>query len=68
MHGLNYASEDQLVPAREKLAKGAGSLSGHSGLRLQIEGCTDSVRTDEYNQTLSAALGSSVSNTATCGR
>ena len=39
--------------AREKLAKVAGIISGHPGLRLQVEGHTDSVGSDEYNQKLS---------------
>ncbi len=46
--------------AREKLAKVAGIVSGHPGLRLDVEGHTDSVGTDEYNQTLSEQRGSSV--------
>ena len=36
--------------AREKLAKVAGIVSGHPGLRLDVEGHTDSVGGDEYNQ------------------
>jgi outer membrane protein OmpA-like peptidoglycan-associated protein len=39
--------------AREKLAKVAGIVSGHPGLRLDVEGHTDSVGGDEYNQRLS---------------
>jgi outer membrane protein OmpA-like peptidoglycan-associated protein len=39
--------------AREKLAKLAGIVSGHPGLRLAVEGYTDSVGGDEYNQQLS---------------
>lgn len=46
--------------AREKLAKVAGIVSGHPGLRLDVEGHTDSVGTDEYNQVLSQERGSSV--------
>ena len=46
--------------AREKLAKVAGIVSGHPGLKLEVEGHTDSVGTDEYNQTLSDQRGSSV--------
>ena len=37
--------------AREKLAKVAGIVSGHPGLRLDVEGYTDSVGGDDYNQT-----------------
>jgi outer membrane protein OmpA-like peptidoglycan-associated protein len=39
--------------AREKLAKVAGIVSGHPGLKLDVEGHTDSVGGDEYNQRLS---------------
>lgn len=46
--------------AREKLAKVAGIVSGHPGLKLEVEGHTDSVGTDEYNQTLSDQRGASV--------
>jgi outer membrane protein OmpA-like peptidoglycan-associated protein len=46
--------------AREKLAKVAGILSGHPGLRLDVEGHTDSVGGDEYNQRLSEQRGEAV--------
>ncbi len=46
--------------AREKLAKVAGIVSGHPGLKLDIEGHTDSVGTDSYNQNLSEKRGDSV--------
>jgi outer membrane protein OmpA-like peptidoglycan-associated protein len=36
--------------AREKLARVAGILAGHPGLQLQVEGYTDSVGGDDYNQ------------------
>lgn len=39
--------------AREKLAKVAGIVAGHPGLRLEVEGHTDSVGGESYNQTLS---------------
>jgi outer membrane protein OmpA-like peptidoglycan-associated protein len=39
--------------AREKLAKISGILLAHAGLTLQIEGHTDSVGTDDFNQQLS---------------
>ncbi len=39
--------------AREKLAKISGILLAHPGLSLQIEGHTDSVGSDEFNQQLS---------------
>jgi len=46
--------------AREKLAKVAGIVSGHPGLRLEVEGHTDSVGGDEYNQRLSEQRGDAV--------
>jgi outer membrane protein OmpA-like peptidoglycan-associated protein len=46
--------------AREKLAKVAGIVSGHPGLRLDVEGNTDSVGGDDYNQKLSEERGGSV--------
>jgi outer membrane protein OmpA-like peptidoglycan-associated protein len=46
--------------AREKLAKLAGIVSGHPGLRLDVEGHTDSVGGDDYNQQLSEQRGESV--------
>src|ERR1017187_2868513 len=46
--------------AREKLAKVAGIVSGHPGLRLDVEGYTDSVGGDDYNQRLSEQRGEAV--------
>ncbi len=46
--------------AREKLAKVAGIISGHPGLRLDVEGFTDSVGGDDYNQKLSEQRGETV--------
>ena len=46
--------------AREKLAKVAGIVSGHPGLKLDVEGHTDSVGGDEYNQQLSEQRGEAV--------
>lgn len=46
--------------AREKLAKVAGIVSGHPGLMLDVEGHTDSVGGDEYNQRLSEQRGAAV--------
>ena len=46
--------------AREKLAKVAGIVSGHPGLRLDVEGHTDNVGGDDYNQKLSEERGSAV--------
>lgn len=39
--------------AREKLAKLSGIVLAHPSLKLEVEGHTDSVGTDEYNQRLS---------------
>jgi outer membrane protein OmpA-like peptidoglycan-associated protein len=39
--------------AREKLARLSGIVLAHPGLRLEAEGHTDSVGTDEFNQQLS---------------
>ena len=46
--------------AREKLAKISGVVLGYPGLRLAIEGNTDSVGSDAYNQTLSEKRADSV--------
>lgn len=46
--------------AREKLAKVAGIVSGHPGLKLDVEGHTDSVGGDDYNQRLSEERGTAV--------
>ncbi|MES1261980.1 MAG: OmpA family protein, partial [Acidobacteriota bacterium] len=46
--------------AREKLARIAGIVLGHSSLKLDVEGYTDSVGTDEYNQKLSEQRGDAV--------
>jgi outer membrane protein OmpA-like peptidoglycan-associated protein len=46
--------------AREKLAKISGILLAHRGLTLQIEGHTDSVGGDEFNQQLSERRSDSV--------
>ena len=46
--------------AREKLAKVAGIVSSHPGLRLDVEGYTGSVGGDENNQRLSEQRGASV--------
>jgi outer membrane protein OmpA-like peptidoglycan-associated protein len=46
--------------AREKLAKISGIVLAHPGLTLQIEGHTDSVGGDEFNQQLSERRADSV--------
>jgi outer membrane protein OmpA-like peptidoglycan-associated protein len=46
--------------ARERLAKVAGILLGHQGLKLEVEGHTDSVGGEAYNQNLSEQRAGSV--------
>lgn len=46
--------------AREKLARVSGILVSHPGLRLEIEGHTDNVGSDELNQKLSEQRAESV--------
>jgi outer membrane protein OmpA-like peptidoglycan-associated protein len=46
--------------AREKLSKVSGILLSHPGLSLEIEGHTDSVGSDDYNQSLSERRAESV--------
>ncbi len=46
--------------AREKLARVAGIVEGHPGLQLAVEGHTDNVGGDVYNQELSEQRGSAV--------
>jgi outer membrane protein OmpA-like peptidoglycan-associated protein len=46
--------------AREKLAKVSGILLSYPGLKLQVEGYTDNVGSDDYNQKLSEQRADSV--------
>jgi outer membrane protein OmpA-like peptidoglycan-associated protein len=46
--------------AREKLARVAGILAAHPDLKIEIEGHTDSVGGDDYNQRLSERRAESV--------
>jgi outer membrane protein OmpA-like peptidoglycan-associated protein len=46
--------------AREKLAKVSGIILGHPGLKIAVEGHTDSVGGDEYNMKLSENRANSV--------
>jgi outer membrane protein OmpA-like peptidoglycan-associated protein len=46
--------------AREKLARVAGVLLSHPELKLQVEGHTDSVGSEDYNQRLSESRADSV--------
>lgn len=51
---LFKTGSSELQPqVREKLAKIAGIVSSRPGLKLSVEGHTDSVGSDEYNQRLS---------------
>ncbi len=44
----------ELLPgARERLAKVSGIVLAYTGLRLEVEGHTDSIGSDEYNRRLS---------------
>jgi outer membrane protein OmpA-like peptidoglycan-associated protein len=47
--------------AREKLAKVSGILLAYPGLKIQLEGHTDSIGTDEYNLKLSQQRAEAVS-------
>jgi outer membrane protein OmpA-like peptidoglycan-associated protein len=53
--------------AREKLAKLTGIILGHPGLRLAVEGHTDSIGGEAYNQLLSEQRGSAVRDYLTQG-
>jgi outer membrane protein OmpA-like peptidoglycan-associated protein len=46
--------------AREKLAKVSGILIAYPGLKMQLEGHTDSIGSDEYNQKLSEQRANAV--------
>jgi outer membrane protein OmpA-like peptidoglycan-associated protein len=48
-----FGKYDLRPNAREALAKLSGIVIGHPGLKLSIEGYTDSIGSDEINQTLS---------------
>ena len=50
---FDTASSNLKAGTREKLAKVAGILLSHRGLKLQVEGHTDSVGSADYNQRLS---------------
>src|SRR5258708_3339823 len=57
---FDTAKYDLRVPAREALAKFSGIVAAHPGLKLQVEGYTDIVGGDNYNQTLSENRANSV--------
>jgi len=62
MTGLLFKTgkADLLPEVREKLARVAGILLGHPGLKLEIEGHTDDVGADDMNQALSEKRAASV--------
>lgn len=51
---------DLRSPAREALAKFSGIVLAHPGLRLEVEGHTDSVGSDAFNQELSEQRANAV--------
>ena len=55
-------SFELLSGARERLAKVSGIVLAHPGLHLEVEGHTDSVGSDEYNQQLSERRADAVRN------
>jgi len=57
---FDTASSNLKPGAREKLARVSGILVSHPGLRLEVEGHTDSVGTADYNQQLSERRAQSV--------
>jgi len=48
--------------AREKLAKVAGIIGSHPGLKIEVEGHTDSIGSDDYNMKLSENRAEAVRN------
>jgi outer membrane protein OmpA-like peptidoglycan-associated protein len=57
---FDTASSSLKPGAREKLARVSGILVSHDGLQLAVEGHTDSIGTDAYNQGLSERRAESV--------
>jgi outer membrane protein OmpA-like peptidoglycan-associated protein len=55
-----FGKYDLQPAAREALAKFSGIVIAHPGLHLSIEGYTDSVGTDAFNQTLSEQRANAV--------
>ena len=51
---------DLRQPTREALARLSGIVLAHPGLKLEVEGHTDSTGSDELNQTLSEQRADSV--------
>ena len=57
---IRYGKYDLQPQAREALAKLSGIVLAHPGLRLSIEGYTDSTGTEAFNQTLSEQRANAV--------
>ncbi len=57
---FDFDSANLKPGAREKLARVGGILLTQSGLRIEVEGHTDSVGSDSYNQRLSEQRAASV--------
>jgi len=57
---FDFNKYDLKTGAREKMAKVAGILLAYPGLKIQVEGHTDSVGSDEYNMKLSQNRADSV--------
>jgi outer membrane protein OmpA-like peptidoglycan-associated protein len=57
---FDTAKYDLRAPAREALAKLSGIIIAHPGLKLQVQGYTDNVGGDTFNQTLSENRANSV--------
>ena len=55
-----FGKYDLRPETREALAKLSGIVLGHPGLKLAVEGYTDSIGSDEVNQTLSEKRASTV--------
>jgi outer membrane protein OmpA-like peptidoglycan-associated protein len=55
-----FGKYDLQPPAREALAKFSGIVLAHPGLHLAVEGYTDSVGSDAFNQTLSEQRANTV--------
>ena len=59
---FDFDRADLKPGARERLARVAGILSSHPTLKIEIEGHTDAVGSDNYNQGLSERRAASVSS------
>ena len=59
---FDFNKYDLKPGAREKMAKVSGILLAYPGLKIQVEGHTDSIGTDEYNLKLSQERSDSVRN------